>query len=323
MLEQISIALATYNGVPYLEAFLDSLAAQRRLPDELVVSDDASDDETLELLESFAARSPFPLRLLKNDERLGVVGNFSRALTACRGDLIALADQDDVWLPEKLDVPAEAIVASGAWAVFSDAEVVDFDLVPLGYTMWQQVGFTKERRRLMQADRPWEVLFKDPVVTGATLIFRRELLPFILPIPDSWVHDAWIAQIAASQGQLVAVDEVLALYRQHGSNAIGGRRRTLSEQMGRAYSLGRLGLVERELRRYRDLRDHLASFPASGRRDVMLALAEAKLAHLERRHGLSGSRLWRWPTVWREWLRGNYGRFAKDWRNVAADLLMP
>lgn len=250
--------------------------------------------------------------------------NFERAIQSGTGGLIALCDQDDVWLPNKLKRLVDAMERDpDVVAVFSDAVVVDADLKQLGYTMWRQVGFTQPRQRQIRENRPWEVLFKDPVVTGATLMFRRELLPYILPIPDSWMHDAWIAQIAASQGRLVAVKEPLILYRQHAGNVIGGKRLSLSEQLHRANRLGRLGLVERELKRYEALRDRLASFPTTHRRDIMLALAEAKLVHLGSRMHLHTNRLFRWPTVLKEWLNGNYQRFAKDWRNIAADLLMP
>jgi hypothetical protein len=238
--------------------------------------------------------------------------------------LIALCDQDDFWLPTKLDRLTAAIEEQpDTVAAFSDAEVVDASLNPLGYTMWQRIGFSSARQDQVREDRAWHVLFKDPVVSGATLMFKRKLIPFILPIPDCWVHDAWIAQIAASQGRLVAINEPLVLYRQHSANVIGGQRIPFSEQLRQASMLGRLGLVEREIGRYRALYDRLKTFPATPRLNIMLKLAEAKLAHLGRRHNLADRRLFRLQDVLGEWLNGNYGRFAKDWRNVAADLLMP
>ena len=137
------------------------------------------------------------------------------------------------------------------------------------------------------------------------------------------MHDAWIAQIAASQGRLVAINDPLLLYRQHTGNVIGGKKETFFKQIKRAEKLGRKGLVERELKRYRALLERLVSFPSTPRRDEMLGIGKAKLEHLERRKHLPANRLLRWPSVLREWLNGNYNRYAKDWRNVAADLLMP
>lgn len=322
--DRVSVVLCTCDGARYMYAQVDSLIDQTIWPDEVIICDDASEDDTLCLLERWSAAAPFQVRLFRNMFRLGVRGNFEQALGRCTGGLIALCDQDDVWLPNKVGALTSAIMHSPhAVAAFSDAAVVDSNLSSLGYSMWRHIGFCQARQRIMREDRPWEVLFKDPVVSGATLMFRSALLPLVLPIPSCWMHDAWIAQIAASQGQLVAVEDPLILYRQHTGNVIGGRKVSVLAQMRRAQGLGRVGLVKRELRRYTALRDRLATFPTTPRRDVMLTMAEAKLEHLSRRAALPTNRLLRGSTVLGEFLNGNYSRFAKDWRNVVADLFMP
>jgi glycosyltransferase involved in cell wall biosynthesis len=319
----ISVALCTRDGSEFLAAQLDSLLAQKCPPAELVVCDDASADDTVATVEEFGRRAPFPVQVYRNKQRLGVGANFEQAIRLCAGDLIVLCDQDDVWRADKLARLRAALdLSTSSVAAFSDALVVDSHLHSLGYTMWQQANFTHQRQKLIQSDKPWDVLFKDPVVTGATLMFRRDLLPFILPIPASWVHDAWIAQIAGSQGPIVCIPQPLVLYRQHKNNVIGGRKVTFRDQMARARGLTRLGLLEREINRYSALRDRLTDFSASERRDVMLAKCNAKLRHLRCRQRLPTSRPCRVATVMREWANGNYRRFAKDWRNVAADLLM-
>ena len=93
----LSIALATYNGAVYLKEQLESIAAQTRTPDELVISDDQSTDDTLRVIEEFAATAGFPVRLSVNEANLGIAKNFEKAISLCRGDLIFLSDQDDVW----------------------------------------------------------------------------------------------------------------------------------------------------------------------------------------------------------------------------------
>src|SRR6476620_5065531 len=100
----ISIALATYNGEKYLPAQLQSLARQTRLPTELVVFDDCSTDRTIDIINDFVSRAPFPVRVARNESRLGFVNNFMRAAQACQADLVAFCDQDDVWEPHKLAV---------------------------------------------------------------------------------------------------------------------------------------------------------------------------------------------------------------------------
>ena len=320
---RIALALATFNGAKYLPELLASIDRQTRRPYELVASDDGSSDATLEILRDYSSRARFPVRILRARKRRGVVGNFSRAIATSTGDWVALADQDDVWRKDKLQCLSEAVVTSGATAAFSDADLVGPELERLEQTVWAQVGLTKEWRKRFDRDTPWEALFREPVVTGATLMFRRDLLPAILPIPPSWVHDGWISQIAASQGRVVAVPESLVLYRQHGANVIGSRRLSMAQQIRRAREIGRMGILDREWRRYTDLLDRLRLLPKTRRTDEMVSLCMRKLAHLRRREMLPKNRVLRVPTVLGELLRGNYRRFSKDWRRPAVDLLFP
>src|SRR6478609_12105203 len=110
----VSVAMATYNGAKFLQAQLDSLAAQTQLPDELVVGDDGSSDDTLAILEAFAASAPFPVRVDRNETRPDYGDNFMRTALRCTGDYIAFCDQDDVWLPEKIERCAAAMTAQDA-----------------------------------------------------------------------------------------------------------------------------------------------------------------------------------------------------------------
>ena len=98
---RISIAMSTYNGGKYLQEQLDSFLAQTSLPDELVITDDCSTDNTLEIIQAFAAMAPFEVRWEQNEKNLGYTGNFNQALMKTTGDLVFLSDQDDVWFPEK------------------------------------------------------------------------------------------------------------------------------------------------------------------------------------------------------------------------------
>src|SRR4030095_10826576 len=133
MAATFSVAMCTYNGARYVGEQLDSIASQTRPPDELVVCDDRSSDETVQIVEQFAASAKFPVSLEVNSQNLGSTKNFEKAIEICEGDLIALADQDDVWVPSKLEIierEFDAVPASGL--VFTDAEVVDKNLRPLG-----------------------------------------------------------------------------------------------------------------------------------------------------------------------------------------------
>src|SRR5688500_18132345 len=98
----LSVALASYNGERYIGEQLDTIAQQTRLPNELIISDDASTDSTWSIVRDFAERAPFPVRLLQH-ERFGSARNFEIAIQACRGDVIFLCDQDDIWYPNKIE----------------------------------------------------------------------------------------------------------------------------------------------------------------------------------------------------------------------------
>ena len=124
MSNRLSVALATYNGERYLGEQLESILRQTRLPDELVIFDDASTDSTPAIVQEFAKAAPFPVRFQINAERLGSTRNFEAAIRACSGDIIFLCDQDDVWYPDKIARMEERFIKDPeAGAVFTDADL--------------------------------------------------------------------------------------------------------------------------------------------------------------------------------------------------------
>lgn len=315
----ISVALAACDGARYLPALLDSLIAQHRPPAEVVACDDASNDGTAALLESFAARAPFPVRIQRNPARLGVVENFSRAMALCSGNCIALADQDDVWHDDKLARLSTALAVPSVLAAFSDANVVDENLHGLGYTMWQRVRFTRDEQERMMRGRAFEVLLKHQIVTGATLAFKVSLRDTAMPVPPDWPHDAWLAIHAAARGGLLPIGEPLIDYRQHADNIVGGKRKSLVREALVAMALERALWYRQELARWQTLAERLAT--PDGAESARLALEE-KISHLEARAGLPASRWRRLPGIWREISTGRYARHARNWGSIAIDLLV-
>ncbi len=220
---KLSVAMCTYNGARYLPEQLASIAAQRRPPDELVVCDDYSSDTTRELLKQFKAQAAFPVRLYFNEQKLRVLRNFAKAISLCEGDIIALCDQDDVWLPEKLSrMAAEFAQAPEVGLVFSDLEVVDKELQPLGFNAWQShwVDFgLKEQRRFKQG-KALDVLLTRNVITGAGAVFRREFIDLVLPFPEvsgmPLLHDYWLGLMISTVAPIVPISTPLVKYRIHG-----------------------------------------------------------------------------------------------------------
>jgi glycosyltransferase involved in cell wall biosynthesis len=203
---KVSIALTTYNGARFLPAQLASFLAQSRLPDELVVGDDRSSDDTVALLRDFAARAPFPVQITVNAENLGPTRNFAETVLRCCGDVIFLSDQDDVWHPDKLAAMLDHHAANpGAWLITHDAALVNEVGEPLGLTMGGQI------------ERAGGEAARD-LVAGCCMAIDARLARLYDSIPRMGEHDAWLAYAA----DLLGLRSYLALplidYRRHGSN---------------------------------------------------------------------------------------------------------
>lgn len=318
----LSVVMCTYNGEPYLQEQLDSIARQTRLPDELIVCDDGSTDATLQILSDFQEKVSFPTKIYGNEKRLGSTRNFEKAITLCNVDIIAFSDQDDVWMPHKLERLEKMLQHHPeAGYVFSDALVVNEMLRPLGYTMWKRVSFTPRQRRRFEKGHQLEVLLKRNVVTGATMAFRQELRDWILPIPEQWVHDAWIALIAGVIGKKgVFVEEPLIYYRQHPKQAIGGKKFSFAEQLRRLYD-AKAELYNFQPSNYALARDRLASVGKITRETEQLF--KAKITHLQTRQWLYAHSHWRrFSRVFKELILGRYHQFSNGWKSVAKDLFM-
>jgi len=219
----ISVAMCTYNGSRFLPAQLQSIAGQTMLPCELVVCDDGSSDSTSEIVKSFGEVAAFPVRFIRNERTLGSTENFAKAICLCRGDAIALCDQDDIWRKDKLERMAEVLESEpDVGGVFSDALLVDQNSKTLPESMWEQRQFDARLQAVIN-DRqaaPLQLLEKN-VVTGATFMFRSHFVSRVTPIPPEWVHDAWIALLIATQTKLRALPAQLMSYRLHGAQQIG------------------------------------------------------------------------------------------------------
>lgn len=131
VIHTISVAIASYNGARHIQAQLDSIAAQTRRPDEVVVADDGSSDDTCGIVERFGGNAPFAVRLIRHARNLGILENFYSAFDACTGGIVYYCDQDDVWLPDKIE-RVQAAFTPGTALVTHQSEIVDDALVGQG-----------------------------------------------------------------------------------------------------------------------------------------------------------------------------------------------
>lgn len=323
---KISIAMCTYNGAEFLPGQLESILAQSRLPDEIVICDDCSTDHTVALLNQCASASSVPIKIHINQNNLGSVKNFEQAISMCTGDVIALSDQDDVWHNDKLQKIDDAFLKNPtAGLIFSDAEIVDENLNPLNRRMWNEVGFDAHKRKLVSTGRALEVLINGWTVTGATMAFRSNFTKLSLPIPTeiAMIHDGWIALTIAAVAQVVMIDEPLIKYRQHERQQIGAPTRTLA-------STNRAG-IEAALRRRNHADDlHKILTTLAERLSASAHLYDTRTAlsfvsdysfHLNARANLPQRRLNRVPSILRELLSLRYHEYANGFKSAAKDLV--
>lgn len=226
---RVSVALSTYNGERFLPAQLESLAAQTRVPDELVVRDDGSTDASLEVVERFAARSPFPVRILPGNGNLGFAEGFLEVASHCDGDVVAFCDQDDVWLPAKLARCAEAFADPAVVLAIHASRIVGEDLSetramfprvrasgvtpPLSGNRWKRVRGMSMVCSARLLSIPWHVRPRSHRTEGMIN------------------HDEWVHLLAHVVGWTAWIAEPLALYRQHSANAIGAPAAALAERL--------------------------------------------------------------------------------------------
>ncbi len=219
----VSVALATYNGTRFLREQLESLRAQTLQPLELVIGDDRSDDDTAAIVAAFARTVSFPVRFVVNAERLHFGGNFLAAAARCEGRYLAFCDQDDIWLPEKLERCVDAMETTDALICGHDAWLIDAAAQRIGRLAHLRRGNVFEPLTLA----PWGVFF------GFATVIRRDLLddlPAAERGPDNidprrlLAHDRWVYFLGTTLGRSVYLKEPLVLYRQHGNNTFGAGR---------------------------------------------------------------------------------------------------
>lgn len=206
---RISVAVATYNGETYIREQMNSILENLTPEDEVVVSDDGSKDATLDILKEYQ-QNAIPIQVLKGPGK-GIKQNIATAIEACQGKYIFLADQDDVWVPDKVETVMGYLGKNGCRLVNHDAKVMNKTL-----TETIMPSFFAYR-----GSKPgfFNNLLKNRYM-GCCMAFDRELVPDILPIPDEIeMHDQWIGMINDMRaGNSAFISEKLLLYRRHDSN---------------------------------------------------------------------------------------------------------
>jgi glycosyltransferase involved in cell wall biosynthesis len=322
---RIAVIMPTCNGSKYLGETLRSIQGQTRLPDELVVSDDASADVTLQILESFAANAPFPVRVLSHIPS-GITDNYLNALAHVSVDICVVADQDDVWVANRLEAVEEFFTANPlASLMCADSVIVDHQLQPTGRTLRGDIAASRAlASKINQGDDLAQYLQGGLPLLAHTLSFRCSLIPALLAKPRDighWWFEEWVACVALCAGRLGLVPDALTLYRQHPGQTAGASagKQGVVLNKGSKYA-GRLRKLRYclQLLSGRELRD---AFDDQERARRAQLLADY-VAFLEQRERAGGpSRQQAVAAAMRLQLTGSYRRFAQGWRSFGLDLL--
>lgn len=326
----VSVAMATWNGAAFVAEQLASILRQTRPPDEIVICDDASDDDTVDVCRRITAASPVRIRIVEASTNRGVDATFERAVRATRGDIVFLADQDDVWYDRKVaTVLAEFERRPEAVVIIHDLDFCDEAMRPIGQTKLERF------RALRRSD--------DAYVTGMATAIRRPVAELALPVPKLSItaYDNWFHFVGAALGGRVVLRETLAGYRRHASNATASGDLNVPSVVRRQPMDG--ATLRRRLRVHADrieerlalcalergwVERHATTAPApwalsQGDADALLARLETTRAHAAlRRDALARPRWARVPAVVRAVLDGAY-RGTGGPRALLLDLAAP
>ena len=226
---KISVAFIVYNGARYIRTQLDSILAQTHKVDEIIVCDDASSDNTKEILDEYKKNNPDLFFLHYNNQNIGPTKNIENAIQDCTGELILLADQDDYWETNKVDTiikyfeqnPTMNGVFSSGFLMNSNGELDN------KYSLWDVMSFPyKAIKSKTELNNNLKLYINtvENAVTGATLAIRNNLVFLKQPFPliNNLVHDRWLAINLAETNSLGILEEKLIRYRTHSAQAIGG-----------------------------------------------------------------------------------------------------
>jgi glycosyltransferase involved in cell wall biosynthesis len=204
----ISVALCTYNGQRFLSKQLDSILSQSYTQTEIIIIDDCSTDNTRVILSTYLKKDN-RITVIENEQNLGYTKNFEKALQLCKGEYIAISDQDDIWHPDKLKQQLEAMDAHQF--IYHDSSLIDQEDQSMNYRISDKFNFYK-------GSSPLPFLYFN-CVSGHTIMMRRSLVEHALPFQADFHYDQWLAFVATSVGTISYLPQPLVYYRQHQTNS--------------------------------------------------------------------------------------------------------
>ena len=224
MSPKISIIMATYNGEQYLSKQIKSILGQSYKEWQLIIRDDGSCDNTLDVIKEYAQKHPDIIKFITDkDGNVGASRNFLRLLSHAETDYVMFCDQDDIWLPDKIKITFDKIKEvekkyglNTPVLIHTDLKVVDKDLNVIANSFWKYQHLNPEKGKTLNR------LLVQNVITGCTAMINKALKGKIKLLPEQTImYDRWISLAAAAFGKIDYVPTATILYRQHDNNIIG------------------------------------------------------------------------------------------------------
>ena len=222
-MKKVDILLATYNGEQYLKEQLDSILAQSYNEFRLLISDDASTDDTIRILKEYEEKDN-RITVFFQKENSGVIKNFEFLLERVENEYYMFSDQDDIWKEDKIEKSIKRIEETDSSLVYTDLEVVDSDLNVTYKSYWKLKGIYNKIKKYNN----FESLYLNNFVTGCTIISKKEFIDEVLPLPNTSkfvLHDYWIPLVLSQKNKISYIEEPLIKYRQHKNNKIGSKKK--------------------------------------------------------------------------------------------------
>lgn len=202
---KISVAIAVFNGSKYIAEQIKSIVNQSVKPHEIIISDDGSSDDSIKIAEDILRNTGVGYTIISNKYSRGFSNNFQSALECCTGDVVFLSDQDDFWMPDKIEKCIEKVVGVNKYLLIHDMFIGDAKLAINDKTYLEEMIFNR--------------LNPDDYCSGCAMVIDKDLLDVALPFPAQLRdHDIWVNEIAKSLGQRVLLHSPLSIYRRHGKN---------------------------------------------------------------------------------------------------------
>lgn len=262
-----SVALCTYNGEKFLHQQIDSILAQTESVHEIIVCDDGSTDHTKSILTEYQNQFPNLFRIYYNENNLGSIKNFEKAISLCTGDIIFLSDQDDVWNKRKIEVclnyfqrhPNIEVICSNGFIIDDHGKTLE------KYTVWDIPSFLQQENKEIDFFKVFSIV--GNIATGASMAVRKDFSKAVMPFPliKDFHHDEWLAITSAEDKKFGFLNEKLFSYRVHNSQQVGGisysKDKKAKEKLMQKFDLNYISPTFRDYKiKIRSLRDKERKF---------------------------------------------------------------